>query len=168
MKRNVRSRNVQRFGWQVTWKTLKRDEYALIESFLLAQRGQFGTFAFIPPIHSAPLGTWPGTPVVNGAAQSGRILSVRGFANSQTVAKAGDFFKLAATKVYKLTADAASDGGGVAMLTFEPALMSTPSDGEPLVYNNVPFNVFIASDNLEAPLSPPFYYDIVIDLLEDL
>ena len=168
MKLNVRSSAVQAFGWQLTWKNLKRAEYAVIEPFLLAQRGQFGIFTFIPPIHSVPLGSWAGAPLVNGASQSGRTLAVDGFSPSQTVAKAGDFFKLAANKVYKLTADAISDVSGNATLTFEPALMTSPANNEALVYNNVPFTVCLMSDNLESPLSPPSLYDIVIDLVESL
>lgn len=167
MKENTRSRGGQRFGFRLSWVNLTREEYQLIDAFLSKQRGQFESFTIVLPIHSTPLGSWAGVPVVNGANQSGRSLSVSGFTALQTVAKAGDFFKLTSgTKVYKLTEDAASDAVGIATLVFEPALMVTPGNGEAIVKNNVPFTVRLTSDNLESPLRSGAFYDIDVDVIE--
>jgi len=169
MKRQARSRGAQRFGFRLSWRNLKRAEYQIIDAFLSAQRGQFENFTIILPIHSAPLGSWAGVPVVNGANQSGRNLSVSGFAALQTVAKAGDFFKLASgAKVYKLTQDAVSDAVGIATLVFEPALIATPSNGESITSTNVPFTVALASDMQESPVRSGGTYDIDVDVVEDV
>ena len=109
-----------------------------------------------------------GTPLVNGAGQSGRALATKGWSASVTgILKAGDFIGLTGqTKVYMVTADASSDAGGNATLTIEPALMGSPADGAALIVRNVPFTLALASDTLEMAVQPPVLYNFSLSLLE--
>jgi hypothetical protein len=168
LKRQARTRGAQRWTLHFAWAPLKRAEFAALHAFLLSQRGQADSFTTLLPGHTAPQGSWAGAPVVNGAGQSGRSVSLRGFTASQAgVAKAGDLLKFAGhSKVYMVTADAASNGSGIAAVSIEPALISGPADGEAITSSNVPFTVALAGDNLDVALSPGVLYDLEVDLVE--
>jgi hypothetical protein len=168
LKRQARTRGAQRWGMRFSWTVLNRATLAALHAFLFAQRGQADTFTTTLPGHTTPQGTWLGSPVVNGAGQTGRVVALRGLTASQAAAaKAGDFLKFAGhTKVYMVTADAASDGSGLASVSIEPALIATLADGEALTTSNVPFTVALASDSLDSSLSPGGFYSLDIDLVE--
>ncbi len=102
-------------------------------AFLISLRGPIGTFWGFDPAATSPRGSAAGTPVVNGASQTGTTLATRGWTPSQTGAlKAGDFFGLE-NRYHMLAADADADGAGNASLEIEPALRSSPADGAALV-----------------------------------
>jgi hypothetical protein len=168
LKRTVRTRGAQRWGMRLSWSVLNRAYLSALYAFLLAQRGQTDTFTATLAGHIAPQGTWLGSPVVNGAGQTGRSVALRGFTASQAAAvKAGDLLKFAGhTKVYMVTTDAASDGTGLATLTIEPQLIATIADAEALVYSSVPFTVALAGDNLDTVIAPGMLYTLDIDLVE--
>jgi hypothetical protein len=65
-----------------------------------------------------------------------------------------------------VTADANSSGTGTATLSIQPALIASPANGEALTTSSVPFTVALASDNLDANLSPGVIYGLEIDLVE--
>ena len=168
LKRQARTRGAQRWGMRFAFPPMKRAEFAALHAFLLSQRGQADTFTTVLPGHTAPQGTWAGAPVVSGAGQSGASVALSGFTASQTgVAKAGDLLKFAGhSKVYMVTADANSSGTGTATLSIQPALIASPANGEALTTSSVPFTVALASDNLDANLSPGVIYGLEIDLVE--
>lgn len=168
LKRQARTRGAQRWGMRISFPPLTRAAFAPYQGFLLSQRGQADTFTISLPGHTVPLGTWAGTPLVNGAGQTGRAIIMDGFTPSQTgVAKAGDLIKFAGhSKVYMVTADANSNGSGQAILAIEPALIASPADNEAIVTSNVPFTVALASDSLDTNISPGVFYSLEIDLVE--
>lgn len=168
LRRQARTSGVQRWAISLGWTPMRRSVFMQFYAFLLGQRGQADTFTCTLAGHTAPQGTWSGTPVVSGASQTGRSVVLGGFTASQTgVAKAGDLFKFAGhTKVYMVTADASSNGSGVATLSMEPALLVSPSSGEALVSSNVPFTVALTSDNLDMALSPGMLSPLAISVVE--
>ncbi len=168
LHRQARTRGAQRWGMQLTWAPMRRAVFMQFFAFLMAQRGQADTFTTQLPGHNTPQGTWSGTPVVNGAGQTGRVINLRGLTASQAAAaKAGDILTLAGqTKVYMVTADAASDAGGLAAVAIEPALLASPADGAAVTTSNVQFTVALASDNLDTNLTPGIFYSLVVDLVE--
>lgn len=119
------------------------DMFGPIEGFLAAQQGAFEAFAFIHPTKKTPRGLATGTPVVSGAAQVGASLLTSGWTASVTgIMKAGDIIGVAGqTKVYMVTADANSNGSGVATLIVSPPLMQSPANAAAIVTSNVPFTV---------------------------
>lgn len=105
---------------------------------LASLRGGIGTFLMGDPDNTSPLGTGAGTPLVNGASQTGVTLITNGWGNSQTVLKVGDWFQLGSAgsaSIYLITADAVTDGSGNVTLDFVPRLRSSPGDGNPLTIN---------------------------------
>jgi hypothetical protein len=168
LKRQSRTRGAQRWGIKFTYPQMMRSEFAPLHAFLLSQRGQADTFTTLLPGHTTPRGSWLGSPIVNGSSQSGRTINLRGLTASQSgVAKAGDLIKFPShSKVYMVTADANSDSSGTASISIEPALIATPIDGEAPVTTNVPFNVALASDTLDANISPGVLYGMEVNLVE--
>lgn len=77
-----------------------------------------------------------GTPVVNGAGQSGTVLSVRGFPANALVLNALDYLTIAypsrganARVLHQTVAPAISNAGGVAQITLLQPLRYAPADG---------------------------------------
>ena len=94
--------------------------------FLLALHGVKGTFYWFDPLGTAPQGIATGTPLLNGANQSGQTLLTKGWTISQTgIMKAGDWFSISGyNSLYKVMQDANSDGSGLATLEIFPSLRS--------------------------------------------
>jgi hypothetical protein len=168
LRRSVRTTGAQRWLVTADWVGLTRAQFAPIQAFVIAQRGQTDSFTMVLPGHKQPQGVATGTPLVNGATQSGRALATKGWSASVTgLLKAGDFIGIAGqTKVYMVTADASSDASGNATLTIEPGLMSSPADGAALVVRNVPFTLALAGDSIEMAVSPPVIYNFSLPLVE--
>lgn len=124
--------------WEVSGSMppMNRLQAEKYNSFLMSLRGQVGTF--LMPIAGAetPNGLWGGTPLVNGGSQTGDELDIKGLPISQTnTAKAGDFISLGTgvnTRLYKVLADANSDGSGNMTVTIAPRLRTSPSDNDPV------------------------------------
>jgi hypothetical protein len=168
LRRSVRTNGAQRWVITADWVGLTRAQFAPIQAFVVAQRGQWDTFTAVLPAHKLPQGVATGSPLVNGASQQGRTLATRGWtASMANVLKAGDFIGIAGqTKVYMVTADASSDGYGNATLVIEPALMAVPADGSSLVIRNVPFTLALSSDTQESAVAPGAFYNFSLQFAE--
>ena len=168
LRRSVRTNGAQRWVITADWVGLTRAQFAPIQAFVLAQRGQWDTFTAALPAHKLPQGIATGTPVVNGANQQGRSLATRGWtANLAGVMKSGDFLGIAGqTKVYMVTADANADSTGSATLVIEPALLAIPSDNVNLAVRNVPFTLALGGDTLESAVAPGGIYNFSLQLVE--
>lgn len=97
-----------------------------LSAFLAKLKGLVTPFLLDDPTLSQD-GSY-GTPLVNGASQTGNTLVTDGW--SATGLSAGDFFSLGAdedTQFYQLTADV-TPVAGAATLNFIPALRSSPAD----------------------------------------
>ena len=112
-------------------------------TFLTKLYGPYGTFLLGDPIGATPRGSassTPGTPVVNGASQTGDTLSIDGLPASATgYLKAGDYIQLGSgtgTQLYKVLDDVDSNASGEADLTIWPDLRSSPADGATVVVSD--------------------------------
>lgn len=93
---------------------------------LTSLRGRQGTFTLGDPAYTGARGTVAGTPLVNGASQTGNNLITDGWGASATILK-GDYFALG-NYLYIMTIDVTATGGGAATLTFEPTLRASPAN----------------------------------------
>lgn len=168
LKRQARTNSVQRWALSFGYTLLPRSIVMQFYGFLIGNRGQADTFTTIVPGHTAPLGSWAGSPVVGAGSQTGTSIALAGFTASQTgVAKAGDFLKFAGhTKVYMVTADANSSGTGTATLSIQPALLVSPAASEAITFSNVPFTVALAGDSLDTGIQAGPLYSFNIDMVE--
>tara|TARA_Y100001963_G_scaffold160024_1_gene267155 strand:+ start:8365 stop:8961 length:597 start_codon:yes stop_codon:yes gene_type:complete len=166
-RRQSRQIGGQLWRMTITYPSMTRAEFQPILAFFISQRGAYDTFQVRPTVHEDTTGGASGSPTVNGASQTGRTVTTDNWPNSTTVMKAGDFIKFGGhTKIYMLTGDATSDGSGNASLTIEPALLTSPSDNDTVIYNDIPFTMSFDSDVTEFTTNSSGMYQYSIELVE--
>lgn len=125
---------------EVTMPAMKRADAEAVAAFLIKLSGQYGTFLLGDIANTAPRGVGTGTPLVQGASQTGDTLVTDGWTPSTTgILKAGDWIQLgsaSSTRLHKVLDDVNSDGSGNATLTIWPNLRSSPSDNAAITINN--------------------------------
>jgi hypothetical protein len=140
---------------------MTRAEFAPLFAFSVAQKGQYQTFTYQPPIYSDTSGTATGTLLVNNASGYSVGDSTVATDGLTGTLKAGDFIKFAGhDKVYMLTAD------GSTTLTIEPPLNDTVADDEAITYNDVPFTVAFVNDSQSFGRGAADLHDFSISLVE--
>src|SRR5712691_2135421 len=136
----------------LSWGMMGRSDADDVEGFLLALNGREGSFLAGDPLRAAPLGTWLGqSPLVNGAAQSGKTLAIDGLSAGATGAR-GDWFQLGSglsSRLYRLTQAFAANGSGQATLDFWPRLRSIPADNDPLTLASAK-GIFMLAGNVDG------------------
>jgi len=171
-KIHARKRSGQRWKFTVKYPQLTDTQSRAVEAFIDAQRGGFESFTIVLPKISTSKGAGGGSPqVVAGSPEpSGMTLDIDGCPTSTTGwRKAGDIFTIAGdTKVYRLTADADTDGSGAVTLSFIPPLVVTPSDNAALTFDSVAFTVRLDGSIQTYPLSLPNLVKIEVDMIEDI
>jgi hypothetical protein len=124
----------------ITLPPMKRADAEYWISFLLKLNGPYGTFLMGDPNGATARGAATGTPLVNGAGQTGNELVTDGWTTSTTgILKAGDYIQLgsaATARLYKVLDDVNSDGSGNATLTLWPDLRSAPADNAAITVSN--------------------------------
>lgn len=109
-------------------------------AFLMSLNGMQGTFLLGDPLATSPRGVGTGTPLVNGASQTGNSLITDGWTASQTgILKAGDYFQLgtgSSSKLYKVLNDANSDGSGNATFDIWPSINTAVADNTALTVSS--------------------------------
>ncbi len=162
----------QRWKFTVRYPTLTDTQSRAVEAFIDAQRGGFETFTIVLPKISSSKGSGGGSPLVvaGSPVPSGQTLPIDGCPTSTTGwRKAGDLFTLAGhTKVYRLTADADTNGSGEVTLAFMPPLTETPANNEALSFDSVAFTVRLDGSVQRYPLSIPNFIRLEVDIIEDI
>ena len=124
----------------VTCPPLEREDAEPWQSFLLALRGPYGTFHAGDDTAGPPRGTATGTPLVNGASQTGFTLVTDGWTPSITgILLASDYIQLGSgttQRLYKVVEDADSDTGGNCTLEIFPELRESPANNDPITTSN--------------------------------
>lgn len=159
--------------WEISGSLppMSRAQAEVYNSFLLSLRGQVGTF--LMPIAGAETaqGLWGGTPVVDGGSQTGSSLAIRGLTPNQTgCAKAGDFISIGTgnnTRLYKVVADANSDGSGNMTVTIVPRLRTSPADGAAITVSSAK-GVFRLTGQTASYSAVPDYYSMSFECREAL
>lgn len=125
----------QRWEADINLPLMKRADAEEWITFFIKQYGGFGTFLLGDPNAATPRGsaaTTAGTPVVNGASQTGDELAIDGLPISVTgYLLAGDYIQLgsgASSQLYKVLDNVDSNSSGEATLTIWPDLRSSPAD----------------------------------------
>jgi hypothetical protein len=100
------------------------------------------------------LGAGGGTPLVNGASQTGSSIITDGWPDSTVVLKAGDLVQFASiTLVYDVTADVTSDGSGNATIPISPNIFSGGSPANNAAIT-ITASVLFRAKILERPRIP--------------
>lgn len=142
--------------------------------FLLALNGREGTFLAGIPSEGTARGTATGTPLVNGAGQSGKTLNTRGWTAGITgILTAGDWLQLGSgsgTHLHAVVQDANSQSGspdaGLATLDIWPRLRSAPSDGDAITISNAKGLWRLAGNSAEWSIGEAAMYGLNFSAVE--
>lgn len=115
--------------------------------FLMQAGNVSNTFKAYNHYYSAR-GALGGTPLVNGADQTGISLVTDGWPNSTSVLKAGDFITVN-DELKIVTSDVTSDGSGNATIAIEPKIRVSPDDNSAITTVN-PYCLMRLTDNEQA------------------
>lgn len=139
----------------VSYSVLNATRWRALEAFLASLEGAAGRFYFGPQHAKTPVGAAGGTPLVNGASQTGSSLVTDGWPASTAILKAGDYFHfdVSGRRELKLvTADVSSNASGQATISFKPAIRVSPANNEPIVTSS-PSCVMMLADSEQGSLS---------------
>ena len=168
-RRQSRQIGGQYWRMRASFPPMTRAQFAPIYAFVIAQRGRYESFSVVPAVISTGQGSPAGTPLVNGADQTGRSLVTNGWSNSIAIFKAADYLKIAGNdKVYMVTADVSSNGSGEASIAIEPALVASPANDAAITHSSVPFTVALRSGIQEFATGTNGLFTFEIDFEEVL
>lgn len=127
-------------------------------AFALKLEGSYGHFLMGDPSAKLPRGVASGTPVVDGANQTGNLLLTTGWApNTTGIILKGDYIQTGAgatSSLHMVVEDADTDSSGNAILQIVPAIRTSPIDGSAIIVNN-PRGVFrLTSNDYSWSVSP--------------
>lgn len=165
--------NSQYFSFKLVSPPLSRDEYAPIMAFIMKQGGQFGSFTVVPPDISTTRGTASGT-ITCAELTTSDYSSAAGSSNVPVsggtgTLKTGDLIKFSNhDKVYMLTADVNLDNSTIDALPIFPTLRTAVNASTTVVYEDVPFKVFLTKDNQGFKVGAPKYYSYEINVREEI
>lgn len=151
---------------------MSREDAETFIAFMLKMNGRYGTFLLGDPLAADPLGVATGSPVVNGANQTGNELATDGWSTSVTnILKAGDWIQLGSgstSRLYKVLESVNSDSGGAATLTIWPNLRSSPSDNAPLTVVSPRGQWRLASNEMPYSIDEASMFGITFACVEAL
>lgn len=163
----TKDRGGERWRALLTFVNLKGDDKAVMKAFLTRLNGQQHRFTLHD--HSQiQRGAFGGTPLVNGAGQTGTTLNIDGATFSITNwIRAGDHFRVGGD-LKMAVLDANSDGAGLVALTFVPRIVNAPADGAPIATVD-PLGVFMLANNVVSWGNVPGdFSSFSIDCIEDI
>lgn len=153
LKQQVISHSGQQWEADISLPPMTRDEGEDWVSFLVKLKGQQGTFLLGDPSGATPRGsaaTTAGTPVVNGAGQTGSSLTIDGLPVSVSgYLKAGDYIQLgtaSSSTLHKVLNDVTTSASGEASFDIYPSIRTAPADGSSVTVSNAK-GVFRLSSN---------------------
>ena len=162
-------------GWEadVTLSSMKREDAEAWIAFLLRLRGRYGTFLLGDPNGGTPRGsasTTAGSPVINGAGQTGDELNIDGLPVSATgYLKAGDYIQLgsgSSATLHKVLEDVDSNASGQATLNLFPAVRTAFPDNSVITVSNAKGNFRLASNETGWDINTMTVYGITFGAVE--
>lgn len=156
--------------WRATYTLpiMAADAASEWTAFFVSLRGRVGTFSGFDPLRTSPRGIGTGTPLVNGASQTGHSLITDGWTISQTgIMKAGDPLEVGGY-YYMMAEDVNSDGSGNATLEIEPKLRTSPATNAPITVTNPKVIMRLAADDIGWNESTAGFYGFQFNAMESL
>lgn len=170
-------RQVYKFSgetWEgnVTFPPLTQDQVADLQAFLTDLQGQYGTFLYGDPNYLAqgPRGLASGSPLVNGASQTGNSLAVDGLSNNLTGwLKKGDYIQIGTTtssRLHMVVDDVNTNGSGQATIPIYPAIRTSPADNAAIIVNGAKGLFRLASSEVEWDIGEANLYSVSFGFVE--
>lgn len=172
-KQQVIAHQGQRWEAEVTLPPQHRDTAETWLAFLMSLQGARGTFLLGDPNAASARGSasiTQGTPVVNGADQTGQSLTVTGLPVSTTgYLLAGDYIQLgggASATLHKVLQNVDSDISGQANIDLWPVIRTAPSNGSAVVVGNAQGVFRLSSNQSEWSINNASVYGISFAAVE--
>lgn len=153
LKQQVIAHSGQQWEAEITLPPMTRAEGEEWVAFLVKLKGQQGTFLLGDPSGATPRGsvsTTPGTPLVNGADQTGGSLTIDGAPTSVSgYLKAGDYIQLGTSSsatLHKVLNDVTTTASGEANIDIYPSIRTAPADNAAVTVSSAK-GVFRLSSN---------------------
>lgn len=136
-----------RWSASLRFDSLTQSDARTMMAFLVQLRGGAGRFYLYDHSLPVPRGTATGTPLVNGASQTGTSLTTDGWTiNITGILKAGDYIGVNG-ELKMVTADCNSNGSGQCTVTFEPPLRSSPADNAAITVTRPTCTMMLTGDD---------------------
>lgn len=171
-EQQVQAYDGQFWGFEFSYPSMGRADFAAFQAFLLKLNGREGTFLAGDPSGLTPQGVATGTPLVNGAGQTGNDLITDGWTISTTdIMKAGDYIQLgtgATASLHKVLEDVNSDGSGNATLSVWPKITSvtSPANNAAIVVSNC-VGVWRLAQNVNPwEVLPPYEHQLTLKAVQ--
>ena len=175
LKQQIHKHAGQRLEADISLPPMKRAQAEVWISFFMKLYGSYGTFTMGDPNAATPRGTaasTAGTPVVNGASQTGDTLNIDGLPTSETgYLLAGDYIQLGtgtSAQLYKVLDDVDTNASGEAALTIWPDLRSSPSDGATVVVSSAVGLFRLGTNVTDWQINQAGFYSMTFGAIEAL
>ena len=175
LKQQIHKHAGQRWEADISLPPMKRAQAEVWISFFMKLYGSYGTFTMGDPNAATPRGTaasTAGTPVVNGASQTGDTLNIDGLPTSETgYLLAGDYIQLGtgtSAQLYKVLDDVDTNASGEAALTIWPDLRSSPSDGATVVVSSAVGLFRLGTNVTDWQINQAGFYSMTFGAVEAL
>lgn len=134
--------------WEEIYPVLEYDN-ADVRAFMVTINEYWRTgnsFDIENYLNNTRLGSGAGTPLIDGAAETGTAIDTKGWTASQSgVLLKGDIVKVVGVPyILDVTADVDSDGAGDAVMNVSPGVWSPPSDGAAITTTGVKYTCVLA------------------------
>lgn len=144
-------------AWEIsmTLDLLNREQSEEYEAFLLKLAGRVGTFRMAIPGKETPRGVATGTPLINGAGQTGRDIAVDGFTPSTTnILRAGDFVQIG-DGLHRQLDDVDSNASGEVTLNLAPKVITATIDNDPIIIQDAKGIFRLKANPVPVSVTPP-------------
>ena len=169
MNRSVQTSELPGARWNAAfgWNSLQDGDARVYKAWLNKLSGMTGRFYLYDATHPTPAGTAQGTPLVNGASQTGRTIITDGWTpNQSTLLLPGDYIGIG-SQLFVVTAPAASDSGGNATLSIEAPLRTSPADNAEIVTIKPTCTMMLKDDNQDKfDFQQPGFTSLRIECME--
>lgn len=155
------------WSFSATITRMDRIQAAEWQAMFTQLRGLAGRFYVGDPAAKTPRGTALGTPLVNGASQTGNTLVTDGWTANQTgLLLPGDYFQVG-TELKMVVTTATSNGAGASTITFEPPIRTAPADNAAIITANpVCIMRLEREDSVSWDIEPPVFYNLSFSAVE--
>ena len=155
-----------RWEADISLPPMARADAAVWVGFLSSLRGVFGSFIMGPPDAASPLGSAGGSPLIEGAGQTGDTINLDGATASQTGwLKAGDYVQIG-DYLKVVLADADSDGSGNVQIEVWPEVRNAVADNTALITASPTGLWRLASNDLSYDIDSVSLYGISFSAVE--
>lgn len=160
-------RSGEYLGATIEYRNMTQAQKAVIMALIAKLNGQQHRVTL--PFHAVDnRGAFGGTPLVNGASQTGTSIDIDGASTGITNwIREGDVFSFNG-EMKICTADANSDGSGNVTISFWPRIRTSP-DNNAAVETTTPVGTFmLANNSQEMSFRPGIFADTSLSFIEDI